>query len=314
MDTCYVAFGLALHCAFPLSGMAPRTAEGLPSLELELVTPDELQAAWGEQRSSPWRGRLGDGREFTIERGTGGDLLFAYGDRARFRLDTTRRRLECAPRDTAGLDWKRVLLSRILPNVSLAHGREALHASAVESPLGVIAIAAPSEMGKSTLAAELVRRGWPLFTDDVLVLAPTAGGAEAHPGTPHMNIAQSRAAGPEGQGTTLGVLAGERWVSVPETAREPRKVAAIFLFERGPGLTLAAQPLPPSPLTLAPYMLGLPDDSERASRRFALYSDLVDSATVIRLSGDMKDEPPALGDTIEEALDLDAHLAARGTT
>lgn len=312
MDTGYVAFGLALRCAFPLPGMAPREAEGLPSLALELVTPGELRAAWSERRSPPWRGRLGDGREFTIERGTGGDLLFTYGDRARFRLDAARSRLECAPRDAAELDWQRVLLSRILPNVSLAHGREALHASAVESPLGVIAIAAPSEMGKSTLAGELVRRGWPLFTDDVLVLATAAGGAEAHPGTPHMNVAQSQAAGPEGRGTTLGVLAGERWVSIPDAAREPSKVATVFLFERGPGLTLTAQPLPPSPLTLAPYMLGLPDDGERESQRFALYSDLIDSATIVRLTGGMKDKPTALADTIEGALDLNAHLATRG--
>ena len=35
---------------------------------------------------------------------------------------------------------------------------------------GVVAIMAPSGAGKSTLAAELMRRGWPLFADDVLVL------------------------------------------------------------------------------------------------------------------------------------------------
>src|SRR5207245_620438 len=97
-------------------------------------------------------------------------------------------RLGCAPRDVTMLDWQRVLLSRVLPNVSLARGREALHASAVETPLGILAVAAPSGTGKSTLAGELMNRGWPLFADDVLVLSRGSGGVEAHPASPHMNV------------------------------------------------------------------------------------------------------------------------------
>ncbi len=315
MDTSYVAFGLALSCPFPLPGMAPDEAEGLPSLALELVAPIELKAAWsGARGSSPWRGRLGDGLDLTIERGIDGDLLFAYGDRARFRLDQTGTRLECAPRDPGDLAWQRVLVGRILPNASIARGREALHASAVESPLGVIAIAAPSGSGKSTLAAELVGRGWPFFTDDVLVIDSGSEGARAHPGTPHLNLSLTSSAGPTSTkepDATLGVLAGERWTAVPRHAQRARPVAAIVLLERQPGLTLAARPLPSSPLPLAPYMLGVPGD-DREDRRFAIYSDLVDSAGLFRLSGDMTDEPGALSDAIERALELNAPMASRG--
>jgi hypothetical protein len=302
MDTGYVAYGLALHCSFSLPGMVPRETEGMPALALNLVGEGELQAAWSGDRGSAWRGKLGDGHEFSIARGPGGDLLFTYGDEARFRFDRAAGVLECAPGQPADLAWQRVLLSRVLPNVSLAYGREALHASAVESPRGVVAIAAPSETGKSTLAAELVRRGWPLCTDDVLVLDAAADGTVAHPGTPHITTAAG-VPWSEPHGATIGVLAGERWMALRDAQPGPAALAAVFLFERRPELGLATRPLPSSPLVLAPYMLGLPDESGRESARFALYSDLVASAALVQLTGSSEDMPAALADEVERALD-----------
>jgi hypothetical protein len=312
MGNSYSAFGLTLQPSFPLPGMAPSGGEGLPSLVLDLETPEALRAAWsGSLTSTPWRGRLGDGQELTIERGIDGDLLFAYGERARFRLDAAGSRLECAPRDVARLDWQRVLLSRVIPNVGIAQGHEALHASAVETPLGVVAVAAPSGMGKSTLASELMRRGWPLFADDVLVLGRGRGVVEAQPATPHMNVS-AEAADPEELGTTLGVIAGERWVAVRTASRRAREVAAVVLLERGPGLALAVRPLPGSPLDLAPYMLGLPDDDGRDAANFALYADLIDSAKLLRLTADTTDSPADLAEAVERALSLNAPFVTGG--
>jgi hypothetical protein len=310
----YAAFGLALRSSFPLPGMAPDGGDGLPSIALTLETPAELWAAWsGALVSSPWRGRLGDGRDFTVEWGVGGDLLFTYGDRALFRLDAGQARLECVPQDPSALDWQRFLLNRVLPNVSLANGREALHASAIDTPSGVVAIAAPSGMGKSTLASELIRRGWPLFADDVLALDLGVEAVEAFPASPHMNLA-SEAVGtdfPEAL-AVLGTLAGERWMAARGASREAREVAAIVLLERAPGLSLEVEKLSPSPLTLAPYMLGLPDDEERHASRFALYSNLVESATLLRLTASPADRTADLADALERALGLSAPLAVRG--
>lgn len=315
MTTRYVAFGLELRASFPLPGMAPDETEGLPSLELDLTTPGELETAWSGPDGPPvWRGRLGDGCDLTIERGTAGDLLLTYDDRTHFRLDPSGGRLECAPRD-AGLGWQRALLGRVLPNVGLARGREALHASAAESPRGVVAIAAASGMGKTTLTVELMRRGWPLFADDVLTLASDDTGVHAYPGTPHMNVAASRSDALELDelGTTLGTLAGECWMSARNATRGSRPVHAICLLERHVGLTLDARPLPSTPLSLAPYMLGLPDcDAPRERRRFALYSDLVSSATLIRLTGGLEDGPEDMADLLERILGLRSKLAAGG--
>lgn len=309
MSEGYVAYGLSLRSSFPLPGMARAKIVGSPSLDLALETPVELDAAWsGPVGPSPWRGRLGDGEMLRIERGIDGGLRFEYGDRACFLLNPEGDRLGCAPRNVTHLDWQRVLLSRVLPNVSIAHGNEALHACAVETQLGVVAVAAPSGMGKSTLARELMRRGWPLFADDVLILSRGAEAIEARAATPHMNISAG-AGDSDDLGETLANLAGERWLAVHRTSGAGRPVAAVVIFERGPGFALEAKPLRGTPLSLAPYMLGLPDDGGRDATRFALYSDLVESARLIQLTGGPTDRPAALADALESALGLSSPLA-----
>jgi hypothetical protein len=56
----------------------------------------------------------------------------------------------------------------VLPLFVHAHGLEALHASAVLSPQGVVAFCAGSGTGKSTIARGLSERGYPLCADDAV--------------------------------------------------------------------------------------------------------------------------------------------------
>jgi hypothetical protein len=303
-ETPYVAYGLALRSSFPLPGMPPVLELGLPALKLELVTPAQLARAWSGACGPPtWRGRLGDGSELEIEAGAGGDLLFANGTRARFRLDAEKRSLMCAPL-CPGMGWQRTLLTKVLSSISVMLGYEALHASAVDSPSGVVAIAAPSGMGKTTLALELMRRGWPLMSDDVLALANTPEGVLGYPATPHMNVSASSSDGlaTEDIGSALAVLAGERWIAAYDTARDARPVRAICLLERSAGLSLDVHVLPPNPLPLAPYVLGLTGDVERERRKFCLYADLMGSVTLMRLTCDASVRPSDLADLIEGTL------------
>jgi len=316
MDMSYVAFGLGLRSSFPLPGMISGDAEELPSLELELTTPEELETVWSGPDGPPiWRGRLGDGCDLTIEQGIAEDLLFTYGDRARFRLDAGRQSLICGPSQT-GLDWQRALIGKVLSNISVMRGYEALHAGVVDSPDGVVAIAGPSGSGKSTLAIELLRRGWPLFADDVLTLDHADGTVRAHPGTPHMNLAESLPDGIELQalGSTLGILAGERWLAAHTTTNHPRPVSTVCLLERGPSLSLEIQTLPSNPLQLAPYMLGLSTAAERQRSRFCLYADLMESATLVRLTAGYEHRPEQLADLLEGALVRQPELLAGGLT
>lgn len=314
MEATHLAFGLRLQSNFPLPGMRPREAEGAPSLGIELVEAARLRDRWSDGTGGrAWRGRLGDGTELTIERGAGGDLRIANGDRVHFRLDPTGLQLECAPRDPGDLAWQRVLLSRVLPIASLRHGNEALHASAVECPRGVVAIAGPSGSGKSTLAAELIARGWPHFTDDVLVFAAGPDGPLAHPGAPHANLSDDGVgADPAALGEILDVRDGECWTAVSTSALRPAPVAAVILLDRRPGLPSAVLHLSRSPLTLAPYMLGLPDEDESEGKRFSLYSDLAERTSFLRLAADERVRPAELADMVEGALAIEPALAGMG--
>jgi hypothetical protein len=193
-----------------------------------------------------------------------------------------------------------------LPNIGIAHGYEALHASGVSTDRGVVAITASSGTGKSTLALELLKRGWPLFADDTVVLGRRGDAIEAHPSVPFVNL--PAVAGDVSLGTDLGLVDGERWVAVDNPAGAASQVAAIVLLERGPGKLLGAWPISGSPLTLAPFMLGLPDDEGRDSARFALYADLVERAQLLRLTADAAHRPADLAGTLERALGITPRL------
>ncbi len=314
----YIAYGLQLRSSFALPGLPPRSGTGLPALALELVDATELASAWSGGDGSPaWHGLLGDGLELSAQRGAGGDLLFTYGARARFRLDPDERSLACAP-SRAGLEWQRVLLTKVLACVSVLRGYEALHASAVDSPAGAVVIAGPSGAGKTTLALELMRRGWPLLSDDVLALRAHGDTMHAHPGTPHMNLVDSPSGpapsfSPDELCDTLGTLSGETWVAARAVPAVPRPLAGICLLARGADLPLGAHALAPHPLALAPYMLGLFEDDERVRRRFALYADLASSTPLIRLTCGAADRPADVVDLVESALvERPTALAAAG--
>ncbi len=307
----FSAFGLSITARFPIPGEALLTAEPkLPEVVLEIESPQRLEQEWsGSVSPQAWQGRLGDGQEFAIEWGREGDLLFRYGTRARFRLDPTGAHLGCAPSDPAAVAWRRVLLTRVLPNVGIAHGYEALHASAVSTERGIVALAAASGAGKSTLARELMERGWPLFADDTVVLGRNGNVVEAHPSAPFVNLPE--AAGDVGSlGTDLGVIDGERWVAVADFPLAPRSVAAIVLLEREPGMPLGAWPMRESPLALAPFMLGLPDHEGRDADRFALYADLVERTQLMRLTADTGHSPADLAEALEGALGLSSGAMA----
>jgi hypothetical protein len=303
-ETLYVAYGLALRSSFALPGMAPADAQGLIPLALELASQEQLASVWsGADGRISWRGRLGDGSDLAIDSGSARDLLFSNGERASFHLDAHKRRLLCVPR-RAGLDWQRTLVTKVLSAISVMCGYEALHASAVESPWGAIAIAAPSGMGKTTLALELMRRGWPLLSDDVVAMTNTRDGVLAFPGTPHLNVAHRLPDGiePEQIGTTLSILGGERWIAAEAIAHTASPLNAVCLLERASGLALDVELMPRNPLPLAPYMLGLPEDLERERRRFELYADLTASVPLLHVSCDLSDHPADVADLIEQAL------------
>lgn len=308
MATHQSAFGLNLHGDVSLPGLPAATSD-LRELRLRVVGAEELETAWsGAATPGSWRGTLRDGAELTIRWGRGGDLLFGYGDECRYLLNAAAERLLCAPAEPSSLAWQRVLLSRVLPVVAIACGYEALHAAAVRTPAGAVAILGASGAGKSTLAVELVRRGHPLLGDDVLVVGRGPDGVLAFPGGAHFSLEPGAEAGIDAE--VLGELGGKVWALAAEPAGEPAPVAAVVLLERGEG-SVEVEELPASPLTLAPFMLGLPDEEGRDGDRFALYADLVEAGRLLRLGGSATAPVSEFAEALERAVEAPA-LATAG--
>ena len=59
-------------------------------------------------------------------------------------------------------------------------------------------------------------------------------------------------------------------------------------------------------------MLGLSTDAERQRSRFGLYADLMESATLVRLTAGFEHRPEQLAELIEQALAQQPELIAEG--
>ena len=186
-----------------------------------------------------------DGAPVVVERGVAGDHRFVHGappdqhgapsngTRAVHHLSPDASVLQCAPSDPADPSWWRVVLDSVLFTVALLQGYEALHAGAIATPDGVIAITAASGGGKSTMLTELLGRGLALMTDDVLALeSRTDAPPLAHPGAPLMTVPANTTPAP---GTLISSIGEERWTAVP-VHPEPLPLKTLVVLDRQPGL------------------------------------------------------------------------------
>jgi hypothetical protein len=160
--------------------------------------------------------------------------------------------------------------------------------------------------GKSTLSAELLRRGLELMADDVLVLQSRGSDAPplAHPAPPLMTLAAMDHAplhASYAPPTICSLPERERWVAVP-VHREPLPLQALVMLDRRPGaqLEVAALERPLAPLLGS--FLSFPRTPERERARFELASMLAVTSTVVRLSADPSVPPEMLADALLDGL------------
>lgn len=274
-----------------------------PTVSLRLGEADAVAVAW-PGTVDELVGTLPDGCRCVGERAASGERRLTYGDRAVYLLSADTTVITCAPADIEELSWQRFLLDAVLLKASEAHGMNALHASAVEGPDGVLAFATNAGGGKTSLAAELVRRGHRFFADDVLTIEGDGGPVRGHPAPPLMNFPLAH---PEGfPATTLGtvyaVFGPEAWVAVRDAADGPRRLAAIHLLDRRRGLQAGLDLLPPSPVHLLPHVLTGGGSAERITERFELLADVVAQTPVYRLRADPETSVAQLADLVEGRL------------
>jgi hypothetical protein len=322
------AFGLGLIADLQPPGAWEARPLREPSLQIRSsVTAQAIEDSWSGLQEIGWEGVI-DGAPFVVERGVEGDHRFVHGAqpdqngtpldrsgtpsnaiRAVHHLSADASVLQCAPADPGEQSWWRVVLDSVLFTVALLQGYEALHAGALATPDGVIAITAASGGGKSTLLTELLGRGLALMADDVLVL--DSRGTEpplAHPAPPLMTIPATRIStlGETSPPETISSLEDERWIAVP-VYPEPLPLKALVVLDRRPGSQRSGS-RPPGFASiekihdpLAPLLgslMNFPRSPARERTRFELASVLSLTTTLWRLTADLDTPPDVLADTL----------------
>jgi len=279
-----------------------------------MATPEEIRERWSGASGPPdWETVLADGLALRHESGIAGDHRFSYGPDS-FHISADAGTVLCSverPDDPRG---QRQLLDTILFSVSFANGYELLHASAVEIDDAVVAFIAPTGGGKSSIAAELRRRGHRIFCDDVLAIGRSTQEPICHPGPAVMSIPSAGSLV-----TSLGasVIArfeneDEVWVELKDAAVTPRALRSVYLVDRHADSCFASRVATATVLDLLPHAISLVHDAARARQRFDLFSALVDGIEIFRLGADRTASPSAVADLVQSSLeDLDHSLVAR---
>jgi hypothetical protein len=185
----------------------------------------------------------------------------------------------------------------ILPLALQAHGHEVLHASAVRTPAGVIALCARSGTGKSTIACALSTRGHLLWADDAVCFERGDAGIDALPLPFTLRLRPASAAFFADRPVDNGLKSPE--------GRE--RVAAVFVLERAPGAQGDLERLGPAdafPTVLAHGYCFTTNDRERTGAMVRNYLELVDRVPTFRLTfSEGLDRLDNLLDMIEGALE-----------
>ena len=243
-----------------------------------------------------------DGAPYVMLESEAGDVLFAYGRTALAHLSPDGGLLRCAVAAESDRAWQRVLLDTVLWTVSLLRGFELLHAATVAHDRGLVALVAHTGGGKSSLAAEFLRRGATLFSDDILALDEVGGSVHAHAGPALMNLPHAVDPSDLGPHTILADFGDERWVALDRPPEDPRPVSAVVLVNRVAGERPRCTPSPATSLTLLPHAVSLPHLQDRARRRFDIFGGVVAHAPVYSLHADPALSPSDLADLIEQQL------------
>lgn len=153
----YRAFGMAIRSALPLPAAELRQ-ESAPDVEVVFArTPD---AVTGAVRTDAWF------------QAAPGRLLLTIAGVARYLVEAGRS-ITIEPDVTTSDDEVRVfLLGSAFGALLHQRGVPVLHGSAIDIGGEAVAFLGSAGAGKSTLAAALERRGFPVLTDDLCVIAP----------------------------------------------------------------------------------------------------------------------------------------------
>lgn len=179
----YQVYGLRLKSVMELP--CPASVSCGP-IEVELVNGSaslfsRVHRSIGiKPNGAPWfqHARLPDGSDYLRWSGLFEFLISAEG-----------RRIACRSLDgTAREAFQTYLLSQVLSFALLKRGIEPLHSTAVVVEGEAVGFVGDCGYGKSSLGAAFLQAGYPLLTDDLLVVKEAGGSFVAYPGPPRIKL------------------------------------------------------------------------------------------------------------------------------
>lgn len=133
---------------------------------------------------------------------------------ADFRVDVRGREIACDAREgIPAATIRHLLLDHVIPRTLSLLGIDALHATAILTPHGACAFAGPSGAGKSTLAASFHLAGYPVLSDDCLVLQEGNDAILVTPAYPGVRLGDDAAT----------ALFGDRECALPVAHHGPKR-------------------------------------------------------------------------------------------
>ena len=244
----YRVCGLQIGSAIPfpeLQGVAITNGHFAPDIEFE-IGGDLAQWELGDTVMS-WTEP--DGKQWLSYTKTKGGYRIHYPGLADFLLDRLGHHVRCvAQAQTAPETIRHLFLDQVIPPLLNLRGREALHASAVQTPYGACAFVGQSGWGKSTMAAAFHVAGHPALCDDCLLLKDDQEQMSVEPAYPGLRLWE------DSRGVLFGNNAGTTLAVSQNTAKRRIPVNDSDLGQ------IAFQPL------RAIYTLQAPEGEETVDR------------------------------------------------
>lgn len=242
----YRAFGLYLSSNMPLPGLVPVPNPGMPVVPLELgseppgFSEDQYRHIWYKSRSVDQAGVpalvIRTSGDFAVGRP---DLscLLSYSDGTRVYASPGATKLWVTWQPASCIEEVcTYLLGPVMAIIAQFRGTTCLHGSAVSIDGGIVAFLGPGGAGKSTTATAFARAGYPVASDDLILLDSTGESFAVEPSSPVLRLWPSTVEllfGHEEAVPLLSPLWSKRGINVAQDyafQTEPLPLRAVYVL------------------------------------------------------------------------------------
>jgi hypothetical protein len=182
--------GLVIHADVPLDGVRPLATPEKPDVRVRMRGSNDappMNAAESAWYVSPYRDDH-DVPLLTIQALGSGHLL-QYAEGTRFSISGSGSEVDAWwDEPLTAVDATDYLLGAVLAFVVRLRGAVPLHASAVVIGDHAVLFAGPAGAGKSSLAAALAILGYPVLSDDLVVIDESNGQVHAYPSQARISL------------------------------------------------------------------------------------------------------------------------------